>query len=172
MAFPTAIPHQGDLGRWNDITSAGGPAVADAATVNDVLTQVTVANGRKAIDIGNLKADYAILSMLYDGTLTAITDPIVGLAGANYDAGGDVDDYEVLNNRDNARTVALVCNTASDQKGAGGLVRTAVDNSEHVFPLKGCKRFVPFVETAMSGSTGSTATAKLQIKFVRKEEIE
>ena len=172
MAFPTAIPHQGSIGAWNDLTSAGGPATADAATVNDVLTQVTAANGRKVIEINECDADYAIVSMLYDGTLTGITDPIVGIAGASYDAGGGVGDYEVLHNRNNARTAPLACAPSSDQKGAGGLVRTEIDNNAHVFPLRGCRRFVPFVETALAGSTGSTATAKLQIKFARKEEIE
>lgn len=172
MAFPTAIPHQGTPGRWNDLTSAGGPATQDAAIVNDVLTQVTVANGRKVIEIPEGMADYAVVSMLYDGTLTGITDPIVGLAGASYDAGSGVGDYEVLNNRNNARTASLACAPSSDQVGAGGLVRTAIDNAAHIFPLKGCRRIVPFVETALAGSTGSTATAKLQIKFARKEEIE
>ena len=172
MAFPTAIPHQGDLGRWNDITSAGGPATQDAATVNDVLTQVTAANGRKVIDIGNMEADYAAVSMLYDSTLTAITDPVIGLAGASYDPGNGVDDYEVLRNRNNARTVSLPCSPSTDQKGAGGLVRTDVDANAHIFPIKGCKRFVPFVETALAGSTGSTATAKLQIKFFCEGDCE
>lgn len=173
MALATAVPHQGSLGSWNTAISAGGIATADAATINDPNTQIR--SDRNVIDMSALgdEFDYVMVSMLYDPTLTGITDPNIVLFGASCDGVGNVGEYAPINNRNNARSVSLACAPASDAKTAAGtLARTAVDLQAHVFPRQGNTRFFVGAELALAGSTGSTATALVQLKFCKAEDVE
>lgn len=171
MALNTAVPHQGTLGAWNTAITAGGVATADAATITNPHSEIR--SDRKVIDASNLDFDYVVMSMLYDPTLTGITDPNAVLFGAAADKVGNTGEYSPVNNRNNARSASLACAPASDTKTeAGTLARTAVDNQAHVFPRRGNSKFFVGIEQALAGSTGSTATALVQLAFVKAEDIE
>lgn len=171
MALNTPVTHQGTRGSWNTAISAGGVATADAATINDPNTQIR--SDRIVIDASNIDFDYVVMSLLYDPTLTGITDPNTVLFGAASDGQNNTDEYAPVNNRNNVRATTLATAPASDVKTAAGtLARTLVDNQAHVFPRRGCSKFFVGVEQALAGSTGSTATALVQLAFVKAEDIE
>lgn len=143
---------------WQTIIDAGGPAVQDAATINNPDSQITAAT--RHIFQRKGKGTNLLLRLKYDSTLTTITSPVVRVFGRS---GGE--QWQLLVSRGGNNQETLTVDTTNDSRN-GTFSWTTPSFSVHAWDCLGCEEFLVGVQTALAGSTGSTATATIEAKII------
>lgn len=144
---------------WVVAIDAGGVATQDAATITNPTTQIT--GSTKHIVARRNCGTHAILRLQYDSTLTAITSPIVKIFGRV----GSAEAWQLLYSRAGNLVETLTVDTTNDARD-GTYSYTTPSFSTHAWDCLGCDEILVGVQTALAGSTGSTATAVVQLKFI------
>lgn len=156
-----SIP-QSTTSKWQTVITAGGPAVQDAATITSPTTQITAATRSifKCLGAGTT----LLVRLGYDGTLTAITSPVIKVFGRATSA----ETWQVLKTRSGGLSATITAVVASDtiDVAASALTFTAPDYSTLAFDRLGCDEILIGVETALAGATGTTATSIIQVKLI------
>lgn len=148
--------------KWQTVMTAGGPAALDAATINSPTSQITA--GTRAIFSCMGTGTTILVRIGYDGTLTAITNPVIKVFGRT----GAAETWQVLKNRSGglSATITLVPTTDTIDTVAGPLTYSAPDYTTLAFDRLGCEEILIGIEVALAGSTGVTNTSILQVKLI------
>lgn len=150
----------GGTSPWKICIEAGGPAVADAAVVQDpdTVTQTTrLWIPRKG------KGTHLMLCLGYSNACTPSTDPVVKVFGR---CGLD-DAPMILKNRTGGLSATLTTASTTDATSAVLALRyTTVDDSLHWFDSKECDEALVVIETAFAVSAGSTADSVILYKWI------
>jgi len=97
--------------------------------------------------------------MAYPAAMTVTTPPAIKLFGRS-----GTDAWQILENRDGARTAALA--VAADDASDGTLKYTHPSPTAHSWDCDGCDEVKAFVETALAGSGGTIALASVELKII------
>lgn len=143
--------------KWMTVIDAGGPAVQDAATIQNPDVSITAAT-RHIFYRGSYGTNL-LVRLGYDDGLTIITDPIIKIFGRT-----GTDAWQILPNKAASPTVTLATSLSTDAAD-GTLFYTAIDMQEHQIDCQGCEQILIGVETALAG-TGSVANSIIQIKLI------
>lgn len=149
--------------KWQTVMTAGGPAALDATTINSPTSQITAST--RAIFSCMGTGTTILVRLGYDGTLTAITNPVIKVFGRT----GAAETWQVLKNRAGgmSSTITLLpTSTDTIDTVAGPLTYTAPDYTTLAFDRLGCEEILIGIETALAGSTGVTNTSILQVKLI------
>src|SRR5688572_3929372 len=140
---------------WVTAIDAGGMDAADNASITNPTTQITATDHR--IIRRNSGGTTLLVRLVYDATLTAITNPVIAVFGRT-----NGQDWQRLLN--NAGATAATLTTDSADVSNGTYKFTHPSTTDHAWDCMGCDEFLIGVQTAMSGSTGTATTAYLQAK--------
>lgn len=145
--------------RWADIVLAGGPALLDAAIINDPtaqITRITTVPIRKS-DAGTIVR----VRMAYDVDVAdTITSPIINMFGITNN-----DPFERLMNQDRKTAITLTVDPTNDVIKAG-FRYTLADILLHSVDLVGSDQLVIGITTAFAASTGTVTNSFIQAKLV------
>lgn len=150
----------GGSSRWRVCIEAGGPAIADAATVQDPESVVTSTTRLWIPRKG--KGTHLMLCLGYSSACTPSTDPVVKAFGRT-----GTDFPMLLKNRTGGLSAALTTAPSTDATySVTGLRYTTVDDSLHFFDSKECDEALVVIETAFAVSAGTTADSVILYKWV------
>lgn len=144
---------------WQTIIEAGGVNVADAALINNPVTQITRVTTRPLTRNG--EGTTLFIKLRYDAGLASPTNPIVQLFGKT-----TTDDYDCIPNRAGSPLVTIGMDPVNDILNAAGTFKsTLVNFTLLAFDCTGVNDFLLGITRALAG-TGTVNNATILAKLV------
>lgn len=153
---------------WDDAIEAGGMDDADAATITNPTTEITLAT-RHPMRRETLHGTTLAARFCYDRTATGIVAPVIVIFGRSTPQDGTPQDgtpqpWQRLRTLSN--NLSATMNVAATDTDDGTLKYTNPDNADHQWDMAGCDEFLVGVQTAHAVGGGSAALAKLQVRAI------
>lgn len=142
---------------WVTVIDAGGPAVQDAATIQNPDVSITAAT-RHIFNRGGWGTNI-LVRLGYDDGLTTITNPVIKVFGKTGSGA-----WQILPNKAGSATITLTTAAATDVTD-GTLLYTSVDMDDQQIDSQGCEQILIGVQTALAG-TGVVSNSVIQVKLI------